>query len=101
LVIFDGFDDAALNPNGPPMDEGGGRLTSSLSKDASRRGSRYVHHLSNLFVGKAFQVRQAQGLEFVESQGHLFEQAHGHSGGLEMEHFGVVAYGAWFRWSGQ
>jgi hypothetical protein len=55
------------------MDECGGRLAASCGQDTSRRGARHVHHLSNFFVGKVFQVRQAQGLEFIESQGHLFQ----------------------------
>jgi hypothetical protein len=95
------FDGAALDTNCPTMDEGGRRLSTSLGQDTSRRGSRHVHHLSNLFVGKTFQIRQTHRLKFVVSQGNLFQAAHGHPGGLEMDHFGVVSNKAWFERSGQ
>jgi hypothetical protein len=83
------------------MDEGGSRLAASFGKNASRRCSRHVHHLSNLFVGKALQVRQTHGFELVVPQGNLFQEAHGYPGGLEMDHFGIVANQAWFGRSGQ
>jgi len=83
------------------MDEGGCRLPTSFGQNASGRRPGNLHHLSNFFVGKVFQVCKPQGLEFVQPQGNLLEQPHGNPGGLEMDHIGVMAHGAGFGRSGQ
>jgi len=69
------FNGTAVDGQGFAVDEGIGDLLVGFGNDATERLARDVHALSCLLLVEPFQIGQADGLQFIDRQRHLFERS--------------------------